>query len=276
MHLHAQRLRAFPAPFRGRSVGSALPQAGPTRHLYAQNMPRSVGLRRKPFLFRSKGSIVPSGVVVRYSSEAPGAFRISDTDCALYSLFFGPSTTQPDLSTPTSTNATLDFTEFIPNNDVSSFVVTYTNKYGLTSLNSSPEIVTVKDESDVVANPDAPQEYSIEAGPAGVLVVKAYYFYRKGTEASKWLIYLNTGVAPSDPPSASPVVVEMVKRDGLAKLTYTSPVLQEGDVGKVLVRTRQVISANNDSLNVYEGKQATATLLGPDAVVSDIAQGDLS
>jgi len=147
------------------------------------------------------------------------------------------------------------------------FATRQRNIYNLVSQNIASWDLEVDEDGNVQYTPDAPQKISIEPVAGAKGLVKAQYIYDPDVSntATKWLIYFTDDGTDPDPDNDVPTEVTMYKSNGIAHLNWTSPVADDDDILKVLVRARTTIDSDDyDSRNttIYS---CTANDTGPAA-----------
>lgn len=223
----------------------------------------------------------PPALRLSVTGSAVGLYRAADPTLERYELYRGVDAS-PDLSgSPWATFASLpNTTAALTPGHTYRFVLRRRNRWDLLSRNVGETVVRVAaNGSESPAPPSDPSDVLVEAAAAGTVRVRAEYAYlADGDDAADlFIVYVRSNGTNPDPATDTPVEVDAVRADGVAKLDYTTTAYAEGATVKVIVRTRRSGSPDVDSTGSTV-HTATATLLGPaaptpaDAFVGDAAR----
>lgn len=202
---------------------------------------------------------------VNYHETLAGLYRIADDDLERYELHQGIGA-EPDLSLPPAevfTSLPHVTTLILAVNTTNYLVTNFRNRHDLRSESKITTIIRIDGAGDRVAPlPHPPQVTFWSAGASGVFVLRALYFYELdrlldetdeaaaiANMADQFLIYARYDGSDPDPGVDTPVIVDLVKADGAAKLIYSSAVQPPLTTGKVIVRTRRTLTPPADSDN---------------------------
>lgn len=184
------------------------------------------------------------------------------TKFALYYQFGS----EPDLdAAPWQTFASLPYeTPTITGTGKHYFVLRKLNDFGLESKNIFATIIELDSSDDLVAQkPKAPDDYRIVELAAGAVNVAGEYSYLSDpNQSDSFLVYVTTTGSDPDPGVDSPVVVAMIKSDGIARLDYDTSAFGGGVTVKVLVRVR-ITTGAVDSANITPIRTLVTNLTGP-------------
>jgi len=221
-------------------------------------------------------------VYMHVAARAGGLTRVANAGLTGYLLYRGVDA-QPDLdgaawetfSTLPHTTAALDAAP-AGTERTYYFVLRARNAHGLAGRDTRAWTVTVDDAGAVVATPpSAPSEAELAAWTAGAVRLTAEYLYAGDgdDQAGVWAIWITSDGSAPDPSGAPDATSTMLKRDGVAKLTWTSGEYADGTTLKVLVRTRRNDGTEASPTWVYSTNTAaltaTAETDGPSAPQGD-------
>lgn len=207
-------------------------------------------------------------IQIAITQSAKGGSRVANDALDRFELYIGVDGPPDFDADPAETFTSLPHeTAPFANGFEFQVVVRKRNIYTLISRNIQAFIFSTDGVGDLEATrPAEPENTLIAPALAGAVNVTSTYFYLKDgiNQASQFLVYLtDTGVDP-DPGVDSPVVVDMVKVDGIAKLNLTSATFSDDDTIKALVRVRRIdpgpVNVDSDNLNIV---QTIADVDGP-------------
>lgn len=192
-----------------------------------------------------------SQIFRQYHVDGRGLCRVLGTPT--YQLFYGNGT-PPDLAAaPWQTFSALPFaTPAISGAGKHYFVVRRLNQWGLKTQNDVATVV----EIDALGNqlqprPSGANYWQFVAAPVPKVAIHASYAYPTDgvDQANQWLVYAKVG---SDPVIGvdTPVVIPMIKSDGVAKLSWVSGDYSIGNAIHVKVLTRRTTGTARDSEDV--------------------------
>lgn len=207
-----------------------------------------------------------------YNTHVRGLWRTAETALARYELHDGEDDS-PDLDAAASaTSATLPFSHALSAGHTHHLVVRQRNAYGLVSQNVDETVIEIAaDGSQVATRPSAPYDVEADAAAGGTVRVRARYNYLAdaGHEGTTWAIWQTDDGSEPDPTDPETATVAMVKRDGAARLDWTSGAYGDGLTVKTLVRTRYASGGSDiDSTNTAS-VSCVANDDGPAAVAGD-------
>ena len=249
---------------------SAFGAAGAGRHGTFNSFGVAAGGRHAAF-----NSFVAAGtgrhaILIACGAAGRGLHRAANDALARYELYLGVDV-DPDFSAaPWETFTALPHaTAALAHSHAYRFALRQRSRWNLLSQNLRTwEVRIAADGSAEAVLPAGPDWTILEAAAGGTMRIRAAYAYaRDGVwQAVQWLIYLTSDGSAPDPDLDTPTVVAMQKRDGTARLDWTSEVFGDGTTIKVLVRTRRVdagpVDVNSENVEI---ETAEANTDGPDA-----------
>jgi len=186
-----------------------------------------------------------------YTADGRGIHRVLGTP--IYQVFYGNGS-PPDLAgAPWQTFTVLPFaTPAISGVGKHYFVVRRWNLWGLQTQNDQTTIIELDGAGNQLQpRPSGAHYWTFIVAPVPkVSVVASYAYPIEGTnQADQWLVYAKVGSAPVIGVDA-PVVVPMLKSDGVAKLRWLSGDYSIGNAIHVKVLTRRTTGTARDSDDV--------------------------
>lgn len=185
-----------------------------------------------------------------YSTDGRGTCRVLTTP--IYQLFYGAGSI-PDLNdVPFLTFTSLPFvTPALVGAGKHYFVVRRLNEFGLQTQNDILKIIELAAGVEIQPRPSGANYWAFVVAPVPKVSVVATYAYPfdGANQADQWLVFAKVG-SPPNVTVDTPVVVPMIKSDGVAKLRWLSPDYSIGNVIHVKVLTRRTTGTARDSDNV--------------------------
>ncbi len=211
-----------------------------------------------------------AAVLLPCGAQIAGLHRAANDALDRYELYRGADADPDFLAAPWETFTSLPHeSAALDPNHAYRFVLRRRSRWNLASQNVRAwELRIAADGSAEAVLPAGPDWAILEAAAGGTMRVRAAYAYaRDGAyQAASWLVYLTSDGLDPDPEVDEPTVVEMQKRDGTARLDWTSEAFGDGAAIKVLVRTRRVdsgpVNVNSENMEI---ETAEANTDGPDA-----------
>jgi len=187
-----------------------------------------------------------------FAAAATGLYRVSNTALARLELYRGVDAA-PDLSgSPYELPASLPHvTAAQAAGHTYQFVLRKRNRWNLVSQNVRPTTIVVGAGGNELTAPSAPTRIEVTPAAGGTILVVARYGYSADgvSQADTWLIYLTTDGSTPDPATDTPVEVDMLKTDGVAKLSYTTAAQANGTTVKAIVRVaRGTVESTNTTV----------------------------
>jgi len=180
----------------------------------------------------------------------------------------------PDLTgVPTYTFSILPYeTPAITGEGVHYFVLRRRNQWGLVSRNTWATLIELNaDDDEIMRAPSEPAFVQISPIADGAVRVEAVYYYGADDDrqADQWLLYVTDDGGDPDPDVDEPIVIDMNKRDGAARLVWTSSEYDEDDVIKILVRTQRSEPARASQNLAF---RKTIAVTQPPSTISGLTQ----
>lgn len=220
----------------------------------------------------------------RQSQEFIAVYASALTAVALYELYIGiGSPPDPDAVAPSATSLTLPFDSLTMSGtgpETFYLLTQKRNAYGLVSRNLlAVSLELDASDQELGQKPDAPVEVTIDPAASGTMDIDANYYYDPNADpdlsATKWLIYLSSD--GSDPLLGSPVVTDMVKAKGIARLRYTTGAYADALTIKTVIRSRRIdagpVNVDSDNTAISSAISDTDGPSQPSATSHFISRG---
>jgi hypothetical protein len=205
---------------------------------------------------------------LQFEQHDRGEYRIADTTIEGYELFYAFDA-EPDLTAaPWETFSSLPHeSAAITGEGLHYFVLRERHRWNLCSQNITSWVVELDGaDNEIMRAPSDPVAVQIRASANATALLRALYYYDEDTErqADQWLIYITDDGSDPDPDVDEPVVVNMVKADGIAKLRWASPAYDDLDTVKAIVRARRTSPLRDSGSTTIVS--IIVTTQGPDSV----------
>ena len=208
-----------------------------------------------------------------FQGEDRGSHAIENKQLNRYELFHALGA-PPDLTgSPTYTFSSLPYeTPTITGEGVHYFILRRRNEWGLVSQNTWTTLIELdSDDDEIMRAPSEPASVQVSPIADGAVQIEAVYYYSADDDrqADQWLIYVTDDGSDPDPDTDEPIVVDMAKRDGMARLIWTSSDYDENDTIKVLVRTQRSEPARASQNLAF---RKTIAVTQPPSTISGLTQ----
>ncbi len=183
------------------------------------------------------------GVSGQFGGRFINFYRIANDLLDRFELYRGIGA-EPDFdAAPFDTSVSLPFTTAALSFPTENFfVLRKRNRFNLLSQNIASFRLNLDASGNVIADPPSPPlEIAISPATGGAVFVIASYFYLldKDLQGNQFLVFIRSDGTDPDPINDTPDIVNMIKSDGVAELSFTSPTFADGLTIKALVQIRR-------------------------------------
>jgi len=203
-------------------------------------------------------------VMEQHPSGGDGLCSVSHVGLSRYEIYTAIGA-EPDLTgTPAKVVGALPTKLSLTGAGIHHIVVVRRNKFGLASVAPTQRIELDADGSRLVLRPTVPV-YDIAPGPDCTAIVTAAYFYAAdaGRAADCWAVWSSTDGNPPDLEDP-PTLIEMNRKDGVAKLAHSVGPLGEPGTVIAVVRTHRSVDGRQSDNSTSVGCPVKSA--GPPAV----------
>lgn len=209
-----------------------------------------------------------SGIIEGYKIDHFGAYRLANQSFDRYEAYIGIDS-EPDFSTPLSvfTNLPVQITGFlIEGQHKYNFVVRKRNQYNLSSYNREAWSLELDSNGNpVLGKPSAPTFELSQSG--GLVRVSARYPWASepDKQATHWAIFTHQGTDVEETFNDIPTVIEIDKREPVAKLEWDLDPISHGVQINVVLKVFYERFGSTSQSEFSDLKSYVVDLEGPNA-----------